>query len=121
MHVIFMLTLSFFDYYTEKLNWQIIPVLPSSKIPFQPGWNRDYNREETRVYFAKYPECNLGLRLGGIIDVEADSPSANDNLNRLTRGRPHPMYKSEKSIHHLFKTPDESLTRIVIHGIEFRG
>lgn len=113
-------TLSFFDRYIQ-MGWEIIPILPGSKIPFVKGWNKTYDRQRTRDYIASHLQCNLGLRLGAILDVEADTPRANRTLERLVRGYPHPMYQSEKSTHHLFTNPDSTLTRLTIHGIEFRA
>lgn len=106
--------------YTEVLQWQVIPLLPKSKIPFMKEWNKSYDQAKIKKYVSEN-KCNIGLRLGNVIDVEADTERANNLLNRLVRDYPHPMYKSQKSIHHLFINPDIELTRITIHGIEFRG
>jgi hypothetical protein len=111
----------FFDYYTDKLGWDVVLLLPKSKMPFQKGWNKGYDKKATRDYLIKNPDCNLGLKLGHIIDVEGDTYKANELLNKLTADITHPMYKSQKSTHHLFTTPDNKLTRIDIHGMEFRG
>lgn len=112
----------FFDKYTKSLGWEIIPTLPKSKIPFMKGWQDEYDWDRIRRYLVAHPECNIGLRLGHVIDVEADSPEANARLDRLLAGAPdHPSYRSAKSTHHLFLTPDPDLTKIVAQGIEFRG
>lgn len=113
--------LEYFDLYNNKLNWQIIPLRPGTKLPFTKGWNSSYDRDAMRSYFINDDDYNIGLKLGEIIDVEADDEHSNAQLTRLTNSTPHPHYKSTKSIHHLFQTPDPSLTRIVIHGMEFRG
>jgi hypothetical protein len=112
-------TLNFFDYYTD-LGWEIIPIKPNSKRPFFPGWNNEYDPISSRKYIENNV-CNLGLLLGKIVDIEADTSHANNLLNNLVKDYPHPMYQSEKSIHHLFRSPDSKLTRIVLNGIEFRG
>jgi hypothetical protein len=63
----------------------------------------------------------MGIILGDIVDVEGDTQEGNDLLIRMIDGLPHPMFRSSKSIHHLFLSPDPNLTRRVIGGIEFRG
>lgn len=113
--------INYFDYYTNKLGWQVIPISPNSKSPFSKNWNKDYDQEKCRQLLEENPDSNLGLLLGNIIDLEADSEKANILLSNLTKKTDHPQYKSQKSIHHLFLTPDPYLTRITIHGIEFRG
>jgi hypothetical protein len=113
--------LTAFDVYTQKLNWEVIPVLPNSKAPLMKGWNKHYDLDQVRKYLEENPDSNIGLRLGSVIDVEADTDYANTLLNEKVKDYPHPMYQSEKSIHHLFLTPDNELTRFVIHGMEFRG
>jgi len=113
--------LSFFDEYTS-LGWEIIPIIPKSKIPFMKGWNVDYNKDYIRKYLSSHTEFNIGLRLGSVIDVEADTPQANKLLESLIpNDYEHPQYRSQKSVHHLFLTPSKSLTKVIIHGIEFRG
>lgn len=116
-----MRVLQFFRLYTDKLGWEIIPLLPKSKLPFMKGWNKNYDRHAIKKYLEENPGCNIGLRLGTIIDVEADTPEANDLLSNLVGDVPHPMYESQKSVHHLFLNPDNTLTRTVVRGIEFRG
>lgn len=114
----------FFDRYTsDNIGFEVIPVLPRSKIPFWKGWNdADYDRERVRRYLASHPDCNIGIRLGKIMDVEADDPKANRLLESLLPDDyPHPTYKSQKSVHHLFTAPDPESPRVVAHGIEFRG
>lgn len=113
--------LRLFTIYTEVFGWKIIPILPKSKSPFLKNWNGEYNKWKIRRYLEKRPTCNIGLLLGDILDIEADSDKANSLLNSLLGNHYHPMYKSEKSVHHLFVSPFPHLTRLVIHGIEFRG
>jgi hypothetical protein len=74
-----------------------------------------------RQLLERFPNSNLGLLLGNIIDVEGDSPEANEKVLGLIGDYPHPSYQSTKSIHHLFLTPDPSLRRVVYQDIEFRG
>jgi hypothetical protein len=55
------------------------------------------------------------------MDVEGDSSEANEMLNELCEGFPHPRYKSSKSVHHLFRSPDPKITIAHYKKIEFRG
>ena len=100
---------------------EIIPLLPNTKKPIFNHWQLEYNKERCRFLLEKNQRMNLGLRLGEIVDVEGDSPHANDLVNQLIGDYEHPSYKSRKSIHHLFINPDPKLTRVVFQDIEFRG
>lgn len=113
--------IDFFDRYTREFGWRVIPVYPSSKIPVGLGWNSTYNVERSRSYVHYHPNTNIGLLLGDVIDVEGDTPEANRLLESLLDGYAHPMYESSKSVHHLFRSPDDDLTALKRNGIEFRG
>jgi hypothetical protein len=113
--------LTFFNYYTQKLKWKVIPVLPFSKKPRFPKWNRTYDINFNRNYIESHQNYNLGLLLGDIVDLESDTVSGNELLLEYVKGYEHPFYRSGKSIHHLFLTPDPELTRKTIKEIEFRG
>jgi hypothetical protein len=110
-----------FDYYTLVLGWQVIPVYPKSKVPVGTGWNGRYSIDQHRHFLFRRPTFNLGLLLGDIVDVEGDTPEANEFLDTLLAGVPHPSYRSDKSVHHLFRCPDRRLTALRVNGIEFRG
>lgn len=96
------------------------PLRPSTKIPMFTGWT-NWDRSRCLHYIMHYPNCNVGIVLGDIMDVEGDSAEANHVINRLTEGYPHPCYRSRKSTHHLFQSPDTAITKIVFQDIEFRG
>jgi hypothetical protein len=104
----------------DMLGFKVIPLIYGDKKPFWVNWNYGYNPDKSRKYFSKN-NYNFGLLLGDIVDVEADSDSANERLSTLIGDYSHPIYKSKKSFHHLFKSHDNKLTRKVIQGIEFRG
>lgn len=110
-----------FDYYTKKLGWKIIPVYFKSKIPIGKNWNKNYNSEFARKQFKKNKDLNFGLLLGNIVDVEGDTEEANQYLNNILKDIPHPKYKSNKSVHHLFLNFNKNLTARRFKGIEFRG
>jgi hypothetical protein len=113
--------LTFFDYYTQKLKWRVIPVLPLSKKPRFSKWNCNYDVVFTRNFLTTHDNYNLGLLLGDVVDLESDTKSGNALLSKCAEGYDHPYYRSGKSIHHLFLTPDTELTRKTIKDIEFRG
>lgn len=102
----------------EKLGWIIIPIKPNTKQPFLPGWQK---ATKTNISYFKEHDCNVGLLLGNIIDVEADNKHGNDILERkLKDAPPHPTYQSAKSIHHLFQNSNH-LPYYTTQGIEFRS
>lgn len=98
-----------------------IPLKVNSKQPYGKAWNKDWDREKSRWYFRCEPNLNMGLLLGDIVDVEGDTPEANEKIDRLIGDYPHPSYRSRKSTHHLFITPDPNLRRVQNRGVEFRG
>ena len=71
--------------------------------------------------FQNNPNANIGLLLGDIVDVEGDTPEANQRINKLIGDCKHPIYRSDKSEHHLFANPFPTLTRSAFDGIEFRA
>jgi len=98
-----------------------IPLRQNSKRPYGKGWNKNWVASKSRWYFQCEPNLNMGFLLGDIVDVEGDSPQANDKINELIGDYPHPSYRSRKSIHHLFLTPDPKLRRLQFRDVEFRG
>jgi Bifunctional DNA primase/polymerase, N-terminal len=112
--------LDYFDLY-NKLGWKIIPIHANCKVPVWKEWTKNYDAVKARKYLEIHPYVNIGILLGDIIDVEADSESSNVMLRNITAGWPHPVYKSTRSFHHLFQSPDNRLTKKVIAQIEFRG
>lgn len=113
-------TLDHFDVLTDK-GLKVIPLRPNSKVPMYRGWNKNWTRSQARESVMRFPDCNLGFLLGDIIDVEGDSPQANLAIERLVDGFEHPTYKSTRSVHHLFRTPDQELRIFKHNDIEFRG
>ena len=85
------------------------------------GWNHTWDHDRCRETCLKYPFANLGLLLGDIVDVEGDTEEANSLLARMVANHPHPVFRSSKSIHHLFLSPDSKLTARRFNDIEFRG
>lgn len=114
-----MINLKFYQSYTA-IGLKPIAVYKGTKTPVGANWNKNWTYEYWEKYFLN-DDYNMGLLLGEIIDVEADTPEANDLLIRMIDNYPHPVYKSNRSIHHLFLTPDLELTKETFQGIEFRG
>jgi len=98
-----------FDAYV-RAGLKVIPLYARTKIPVGKNWNKDWNHDWCRWSLTQFPESNLGLLLGEIVDVEGDDDESNALLKYLVGDTPHPMYCSSKSIHHLFLNPDPKLT-----------
>lgn len=114
------LTLAHFDALTER-GLQVIPLRENSKIPLNKGWTSGWNRSASREGLLRFPDANIGLLLGNVVDVEGDNQEANDIILSLIGNYPHPCYRSTKSIHHLFMSPDRNLRHFRWQKIEFRG
>lgn len=115
-----MTNLEYFDAYVRS-GLRVIPLRPFSKIPIGKGWQDNWDRDQCRSIVQRSLEVNIGLLLGDVVDVEGDTPEANRLLERMTAGVAHPQYRSSKSTHHLFLTPDPDLTILKVAGMEFRG
>jgi hypothetical protein len=109
-----------FDVLSEN-RLEIIPLHEGSKNPIFKKWQTSYSQSNSRSYIEHHPECNLGIRLGTILDVEGDSDHANRTIIDMIGDFPHPSYSSRKSVHHLFLNPFANLTRVVFQNMEFRG
>jgi len=114
-----MTPLDYFDGYIKK-GLRPIAIHKESKRPVEKEWNIRWSPQRWRRYFND-DKYNMGIILGDIIDVEADTPEACLLLERLIGDSIHPKFSSSKSTHNLFLNPDNSLTRKIIKGIEFRG
>ena len=117
------LTMRILEYFNAYVaaGLQVIPLYARSKVPVGSGWTKDWDKDFCHESFQRYPQSNIGILLGEIVDVEGDTEEANDLLSRLVVGVPHPMYRSSKSTHHLFINPDSELTAVRFHGMEFRA
>jgi len=113
--------LKYFDGYVN-FGLKPIAMFLKSKKPVSDKWNENWSVERWRGYFnSAEQKYNMGILLGNVIDVEADNDDANRLLESMLGDVPHPTYMSARSVHHLFLTPDPSLTFQKIQGIEFRG
>lgn len=112
--------LEHFDALT-KHGVKVIPLRENSKAPMYKGWNRDWDKKLCRERIQRFPDANIGILLGDIIDVEGDSQEANRKIIDLIGDYPHPTYHSNRSTHHLFQTPDPKLKLLKVGQMEFRG
>lgn len=103
-----------------NLGLKVIPLRPNSKIPLCRRWTQEWDPKTSRVKLQQFPDCNIGLLLGTVIDVEGDSEWANQTLTALIGDYPHPAYTSTRSTHHLFSNPND-LKLLKFKDIEFRG
>ncbi len=107
------------------LGWRVVPVhnpknggcscrCPEceniGKHPRLKAWQTAATSEEAtiRSWWAKWPEANIGVRLGeqsGIVDLEGDGPEADKQLSALFDNNPLvcPTYKSHRGKHRLFR------------------
>lgn len=112
--------LDHFDALT-KHGVKVIPLRENSKAPMCKGWNRDWDRDISRERLQRFPEANIGILLGDIVDVEGDNQESNRKILDLIGDYPHPTYHSNRSTHHLFQTPDPKLRLLKVGKLEFRG
>lgn len=115
-----MSALKYFEAYSN-LGLKTIPLYPFAKKPMMKEWQKEWDSDKIMRIFRAEPKANIGILLGKIIDVEADDPKANKLLDRLIGDYTHPQYKSKRSTHHLFLTPNKDLQWKKFNGIEFRG
>ncbi len=111
-------------YFENYISIGLKPILlhAHSKKPLIKKWNSKYDSQKWRDLFEKCEErLNIGVLLGDIIDVEADTQESNEFLENLIGTYPHPFFQSSRSIHHLFLNPDITLTAVKFRDIEFRA
>jgi len=111
------------DAFTNYLDLGYQPILlhPNTKMPIFYGWQKKYNYQSYYELLDSNKKYNIGFLLGNIVDVEGDTNDANQILNNYFLAINHPIYKSKKSYHHLFKNSYRNITRIQIQGFEIRG
>lgn len=109
-----------FENFTD-LGLKVIPLRVNSKAPIAKSWQKKWDYNKNKSLFDRFPNSNIGLLLGDVIDVEGDSEQANRKLIEIIGDYPHPSYRSIRSVHHLFKTPDPNLRIFKHKEIEFRS
>ena len=110
-----------FSYYIE-LGYQPILLAPKSKSPILRDWNKKYDPKPYFTLLKNRVQYNMGFLLGKIVDIEGDTPEANEFLNKIFYDYIHPSFRSYKSTHHIFKCRDNyNLKRFASKGIEIRN
>lgn len=115
-----MTILKHFDALTNR-GLKVIPLRENSKVPMYRGWTENWDKDRVRAKLQQFPDANIGVLLGDVIDVEGDSEEANKLLLDLIGDYPHPCYQSARSTHHLFLPPSAELRHWEWNEIEFRG
>ncbi len=89
-------------------DWRIVILHPRSKRPRGEGWRARATSDDEALIerFERWPESNIGLLLGpesGVIDLEFDDDEGKETAERLVGEAYTPTYRSERSIHRLFR------------------
>ena len=109
-------------YFYKSFGYKIIPLFYEAKAPIFKNWNADYDFDLIEIFLKNnIKPINFGILLGDIVDVEGDSEEANLILDNYFKKIAHPIYKSSKSKHHLFRNSNTNLTRMAAEGIEIRA
>jgi hypothetical protein len=108
--------LDFFDEYVFK-GLMPIAVFPGTKQPIEKAWNKNWCAQHWRKFFLTNDNYEVGLLWNnGMIDVETDTEESNVFLNKLIGGIERPIYKSHRSYHNIFLTPNKELTKVNLYG-----
>jgi hypothetical protein len=106
----------------KNLGYKIIPLYPNSKVPMFGQWQKNYSYNKIEKIITNSTEdINFGIILGDVIDLEGDCVESNKILDSMLADVYHPVFSSNKSKHHLFKSSIKNLTKIEFDGIEARG
>lgn len=88
----------------------MLPVGRGSKAPLIREWQRGASTDAGQIqrWFARWPEANVGVAMGpssGIVDLECDSPAAEELLRELFGGGAiaTPTFASTRGVHRLFR------------------
>lgn len=115
-----------------RLGWRVVPV--RGKVPAGgAGWPSQATSDpgEAICLFEDTPHDGVGVVLGptsGLIDLDCDSPAAEETLQRLFGGAvPRtPTYQSSKGLHRLFRWSDDlpasekAKAKFVVDALEVR-
>ena len=109
--------------FLKYLDFGYQPILlhHNTKVPIFFKWQKNYNHNIYLPLLDNEKKYNIGLLLGKTVDIEGDSEEANQILENNFFHINHPIYKSKKSYHHLFKNTFRNISRIQIERIEIRG
>lgn len=108
--------LDYFDDYVAK-GLNPIAIFGRTKQPVEAKWNRNWSMRRWRKYFLDDDAYEIGLLWNqGFVDVETDDKKSNDFLNRMIGDVPRPIFKSKRSYHNIFLTPNPNLTKVNLFG-----
>jgi len=95
-----------------------IAVFKGTKQPVGLKWNANWSVRRWRHFFIDEDnKYDIGLLWNqGTIDVETDNENSNIFLNKLIGNIQRPIYKSSRSYHNLFLTPNAKLTKVNLYG-----
>ena len=90
--------------------WHVLPIREQSKLPAIKEWQHAASTDEEQIaaWWEKWPAANVGVLLGaksGLIDLECDTPAAEQEFLRLFGGAP-PVtccYQGQRGKHRLFR------------------
>lgn len=90
--------------------WRVLPIKPASKLPLIKAWQKaaSSNPAQIEAWWQQFPAANVGVCLGegsGILDLECDSPKAEQDYLSLFDGDP-PVtttYQGVRGKHRLFR------------------
>lgn len=117
--------------YAQK-GWRVVPLHHRDKRPHPKAWQKaaTTDAEVVEQWFGdQWPDANVGVVLGkdsGLIDVECDSPEAEEVLLKLFDGNPPmtPTYSASRGKHRLFKwdtsLPFQDKAVFKVGQLEFR-
>lgn len=108
-----------------------IPCGSPGKAPIHASWQSErLTRERLKNLLLKHPGANIGIRWGeqsGLIDVECDTPDAEQSLRELLGEARFPelvlipTYRSRRGLHRLFRyTTGLPKAVVKLFGVEFR-
>lgn len=107
--------LEYFDSYVFK-GLMPIAIQKQTKIPIGKKWNKAWNLSKWRKLFVQN-DFEIGLLWNnGMIDIETDDEKSNKFLEKLIGNIERPIYKSSRSYHNIFLSPDPGLTKINLYG-----
>lgn len=108
--------LDFFDEYVFK-KLMPIAVYPGTKQPVEKGWNKNWCARHWRKFFLKEENYEIGLLWNNdMIDIETDNEESNRFLNKLIGNVERPIYRSHRSYHNIFLTPNKNLKKVNLYG-----
>ena len=119
-------------YYTEKMNFSIIPINPKNKKPFFP-WKtyqtRRATQDEIKAWWQKYPKAMIGIatgKLSGIFVIDCDTKGGYEAIQKLIPDSLiFPIARTPRGGWHLyFLMPVNSNLTVgtaLMPGVDYRG